>query len=259
MFAGVLKNFFLVEQQSFAGFDCEHGNIPSHARVDGAMSDTRNVESEILLRFAHLDDDSPSRLPSKETTPANTLVGALEALDGEHRAFSDDDGLTDVEAADGFGDVKAEFNVALLFFSRFLPGEKTGLWDGIAKKLARIEQLHAVLAHLIGNRAENRFGIPRAQTSGDTHHAKIKPEIFEQICRTDAARHHGSGDFARSEYIDELAELANFHPFDFVNNIGNGRLRLVLECRCDKVLDAVLSRGAGKQQRQIAIASNDAE
>src|ERR1043165_4252087 len=86
---------------------------------------------------------------------ANAGVGTLHALDRQHGAAFDDDGLTNIEAADLPGDAQPEGNLFLLLRSQFRAGDMAGGRDRIAQPRGGLDQLDSILLQLVGDGAEN--------------------------------------------------------------------------------------------------------
>src|SRR2546422_9896612 len=149
----------LVEEQTLAGLDSEHGDVAGGARFEGALADARNVEAKILIWLADFHNHRAALLAGQTSPATNAFIRAFEALDGQHGAFLHDDRLPNVESADLLCDLESERDVLLLLLVRLAPRERARHGNRIAEKRPGIEQLHAVLGEFIGNRAENCFRV----------------------------------------------------------------------------------------------------
>ena len=252
------EDFFAVEQQTATGFDGEYGNLAVGARRDGFFADARNVEPEILVGLADFDDNRAAFFAGQFAAAPDAGVSAFKTFDGEDGAVLDDDSLADVEPADFLGDFQTEHDVGLLILAGFTAREVTGLRHGIAEEWPGIKQRDTILAEFVGDGAENGFGIANFKPGSHGDHPQIEAEIFEKVCRRDAAGHDGAFDAAFGEHFAELVKLAEFDPFNFIGGLVNCRLGFTSKSGDDDPA-TLLSGRACQNQREFTVAGNDAK
>lgn len=68
-----------------------------------------------MIGFGDFDGHCAAVFASEFAAALETFVGAFETFDGKNGSVFDDDGLTDFEPGDFFGDVEAEREIAFLF------------------------------------------------------------------------------------------------------------------------------------------------
>jgi hypothetical protein len=80
------------------------------------------------------------------------------------------------------------------------------------------EQLNPDLGQLIGDRTEDRCGIPLLQSREEEHRLKFGPQ-GEEIAWRNLARHDRVPDIGFSKKMQKFAELTDAQPFDLVGAI----------------------------------------
>jgi hypothetical protein len=94
---------------------------------------------------------------------------------------------------------------------------------------------------------------PEQQSRG----AQIRTKV-EEILRRDLAEHNALSNVVAREGLDELSELSDFQPDDFVHESGKVGARLILERNGNYPLHAHAPRLFRKEQWQGTVARDQA-
>ena len=254
MFVGEGAEALGFDQQGASGFDGERGESGGGAGFEGEGSDDRHVEAEILVGFGDFDRDSLSA--THEGTALDRVVGAFEALDGEDGAIAHHDGLSDVEAADFFGDAETEGNVVMDAAARFRSGKVPFGREELVEVGGGGEEFDAVLGEGVSHGAEEGFGVAFFEFGEEEEGGEVGAEV-EEIFRGELSSHDGvvgAGFFGVS---DQLAELADAEPTEVIDFGGEGGIGLALEGGGAEALDPGPAGRGGELERLASVAGND--
>ena len=146
-----------LEQEGATGFDGDgtHFRLPCDAQSFGANDG--NIETHILIRLRHLDHDRV--LLAEQTAPPDCFIRAFKSFYREDRPAFHDDGLTDVERAKLFRNLKSEVNVFFFGLFEFRAGNVPGRREEMIEKGRGGQELDVDFRELITDRAEDRFGV----------------------------------------------------------------------------------------------------
>src|SRR5262249_40356686 len=100
----------LIENDGFAGFDCQDASPRFTHRFDRHAAASRHVETHVLLRFGYFDDH---KVPgtAEFAGASDGAISTFDGFDGKHSAILDGDALADVEPAHLLGHLPAKGNV----------------------------------------------------------------------------------------------------------------------------------------------------
>ena len=254
MFVGEGAEALGFDQQGASGFDGERGESGGGAGFEGEGSDDRNVEAEILVGFGDFDRDSLSA--THEGAALDRVVGAFEALDGKDGAVPDHDGLSDVEAADFFGDAEAEGNVVMDAAARLRSGKVSLGREELVKVGGGWEEFDAVLGQRVSHRTEEGFGVAFFEFGEEEEGGEVGAEV-EEIFRGELAGHDGVAGAGFFGVSDQLAELADAEPAEVIDFGGEGGIRFALESCGAEALDPGPAGRGGELERIASVAGND--
>ena len=88
-------------------------NPVSAASRHGAQSDRRPVGAALLTGLLDLDEHAARAFAAQCRATPQQLVGAFDRLDPEHEPLLHDDGLADIERAQGPGDAQPVLDIRL--------------------------------------------------------------------------------------------------------------------------------------------------
>ena len=191
--------FLTVEHQRLAGIDRQRGRAGRPHRRDRREADDRHVEAHVLVRLGHLDDARAG--PGQPAGPLDHRVGPLHRLHGDHGGVLHDDRLADVEARDRVGHAVAEREVRVLLGRRPPRGDRARRGEQRREEGGGVEQLDAVIAHDVGDRRDERVGVPRAEAHHHREQQAVGQDAREDLDVLDLAGHHrvrGAGRAAAS-------------------------------------------------------------
>src|SRR6202040_2766576 len=100
---------------------------------DGCAAHGWHVETHVLPRLGHFDDDEASR-SAQLAGPQDGPVGALDGLDGEDGPLLDGDTLADIEPAHLLGHLPAEGDVGLFARGRRTARRNSGTHEQLRTK-----------------------------------------------------------------------------------------------------------------------------
>ena len=254
MFVGEGAEALGFDQQGASGFDGERGESGGGPGFEGEGSDDRHVEAEILVGFGDFDRDGLSA--THEGTTFDCVVGSFEAFDGEDGAIADDDSLSDVEAADFFGDAQAENDVFVRAAARFGSGKVAFRGKEFVEVGGGGEEFDPVLGQCVSHGAEEGFGVAFFELGEEEEGGEVGAEV-EKVFRRDLPGHHGVAGAGFLGVSNELAELAHAEPAKVIHFGREVWVRLTLEGCGAKALDPGPAGRGGELERIASVAGND--
>ena len=258
MFAGEAFDLVLFQDEGAAGFEGEDGDAGLGAGFEGAGADAGDVEAEVVVFLGDFDGDGTAVLSREFSAALEAAVGAFEGFDGEDGPVFDNDELADVEAGGFVGDAKAEGDVGALFRGRLGTELKAGGGHKGLEPRGGVDEFDAVLFEFVGDAAENGVGVLFLEAEEECHGAEVGTEV-EEIFGGDLSDHDALGDAAFAEGFDEFVELPDFEPDEVIDECGELGVGLVVEADGDEAGDAERAGLAREEERQGAVAGDDAE
>src|SRR5215471_4133109 len=155
-----------------------------------AQSDRRPIGTRFLTGFLDFDKHTAWPIPAKGGTASQQLVGGFDRLDAEHETLLNDDGLTDIEGAQGAGDTSPALDVGLRLPIRAEPAEGSFGDERPAEQLVGADHSKALLFEFLDHRrqqavvAERAIADPRKQLGrtpvGPQSHERGSPDATGQ-------------------------------------------------------------------------------
>lgn len=238
------------------GFDRDGVDSGGVRGFEGGWTDDWNVEAEVLVGFGDFDDGC---LASPEFTAAKDgRVGAFKAFDGEDSAFFDDDGLSDIEAAHFFCDVKAEGEIFEQAAVRCGAGEMPFWREKRVHEGGGGKQGDADLSALGGDGSEDTFRVSFLEFGENEEGFDIGSEV-EEVFGSDLSGHDGGAGTRFLEVFEQGSQLADSEGGDIVDEGCKFGLGLIEECRGDDAFDSGFPRFLCEDQRVRAVSRDDGE
>ena len=251
-----------VEDQHGAGLDHHAGQFGSRGLLDGARSDRRHVDAQLLARLGALRQHAA---PPRQRTavrqcrhPLQHGVGALCALDGQHRALRHHHGLAGVDDAQRLPHGKAQLRVGLILSSERNAAQAAGSGQQVGGHLVHAAHAEALGLEEAHDAREHGIVAPRQQAHDlrQAHEeAHVRPDA-PQVRPLHATGNHQSIGAFRTQRRHHAADLAPVDPG--VREAGDGRVGLALDGDDVHALPA-RHHALGNHQRQPTSACQNAD
>ena len=132
VFFRLSDEFFAIKQKGSPGLDGDGGATGAPHRIERTKTHDGDIEAHIVVVFGDLDDHGAA---ARDTAPPQDGgVGSFKALDGKDDTVFYDNGLADIQIANGHGDAGAERKIGFLLGGKGLFREQSGHWNRTSEK-----------------------------------------------------------------------------------------------------------------------------
>ena len=230
---GGTNRLVAVENQHRSCLDDHAGQPSGRGPLDGARSDGRHVDAQLLARLGPLRQHAARRRQRTAVgqchDPLQHGVCALRPLDGQHFALRHHYGLTGIDGAQRLPHGKAQLRVGLILAPKGHATHATGASQQLGRHL-----MHATHAQAFGLEEAHHAGQHRIVASRQQAHnlrqAQEEPGVrpdAPQIRPLYAARNHQLIGLFRAQGRDHAADLAPVDPG--VGEAGNLEIGFTLD------------------------------
>ena len=223
---------------------------------DGSEAHGRNVEAQILVRLAHLDDHGA--LVAELSAAHDRGIGAVDAFHGQHRLVLDHQALADIQMSEAFGQLPAEGNVVFL-----APVWLATRQDPLGGEERREQNgggfdVDAFRLQFPSNGSENRIVFFVAELVEEFDGPPVGANARVNSGLVDRPGHCRAGDPRLLEGSDQPIELAQFEQVEFLDVVGQGSIGFALEAHGND-LQARLCGGMSKKERKLSAPCNQSD
>lgn len=253
---GLSEDGGAIKEEGVSGLDADASNTGGGGGFESEGANDGDIEAEVLAGLGNFDHGgfAVSELPA--TT--ETFIGALEALNREDGAIFYHNGLSDIEAADFFGDGEAVFQIGEVAGFEAGAGELAGRGEVLIEKSGGEEEGEAGGFEFASDGTEEGCRVALWELGEDEEGFPIRSQV-EEIFWGELTGHDGVGGTGFLGDTEEGTELPNAEPFDGIDLSGQRRIGFTGEGSQVNFFDPGGAGFADNQGRISAASGNEEE